>query len=234
MAKILIVDDNIKIRKLIDIYLRREGFTTLQAVDGKDAFNILDMHKVDLIIVDIMMPNIDGYSMVSVLRENKNNVPVLMATAKTDFADKKMGFESGADDYMTKPIDLEELVLRVRALLRRSNIPTENHLKAGNLFLDGESYEVKSPSGTTTLPQKEFLLLYKLLSFPGKTFTRQELMDDVWGYATESTLRTVDVHIRKLRERFDGCGAFEIITVHGLGYKCVCDINEEQHYAQKT
>lgn len=220
MATILIVDDNIKIRKLIDIYLRREGFTTLQASDGDEVFAVLGNNRVDLIIADIMMPKIDGYSLVQTLRENHNDIPVLMATAKTEFADKKQGFEVGADDYMTKPIDLEELVLRVRALLRRSRVPAENRLTAGDMVLDCDSLTVRSPKETVILPQKEFQLLYKLLSYPNRTFTRQELMDEVWGYDTETTPRTVDVHIRKLRERFEGNTVFEIVTVHSLGYKC--------------
>jgi DNA-binding response OmpR family regulator len=221
MATILIVDDNIKIRRLIDIYLRREGFDTLQAGDGTEVFDVLEKSKVDLIVADIMMPNVDGYALLQTLRDEKNDIPVLMATAKTTFADKKHGFELGADDYMTKPIDLEELVLRIRALLRRAKVFNESKLAVGNLTLDYENLEVRGAGQSATLPQKEFQLLFKLLSNAGRTFTRQELLDDIWGYNTETTLRTVDVHISRLRERFGAAEDFEIVTVHSLGYKCV-------------
>lgn len=221
MATILIVDDNPKIRKLIDIYLRREGFATLQSADGCDVAPLLEKQKVDLIVADIMMPELDGYGLVRQLRESGNDIPVVMATAKTDFADKKLGFELGADDYMTKPIDLEELVLRIRALLRRSKVAAENKITVGSLTLDHGSFEVRGHGEAAVLAQKEFLLLYKLLSYPGRTFTRQELLDEIWGYGTETTVRTVDVHISKLRERFAGNPDFDIVTVHSLGYKCV-------------
>ena len=221
MATILIVDDNAKIRKLIDIYLRREGFTTLQAVDGEDAYLQLERYKVDLVIVDVMMPGLDGFGLLQKLRDEQNDIPMLMATAKTQFADKKQGFELGADDYMTKPIDLEELVLRIRALLRRSSAVQDTILKACGLELDQGAFAVRWMGGETALPQKEFQLLHKLLSSPDRTYTRQELYDDIWGYDAESSLRTVDVHISRLRDRFQALDTFEIVTVHGLGYKCV-------------
>ena len=221
MATILIVDDNTKIRKLIDIYLRREGFTTIQAENGAQVMPILDAHVVDLIIADIMMPEMDGYTLLQTLRENKIETPVLIATAKTQFTDKKRGFSLGADDYMTKPLDLEEMVLRVRALLRRSRIYSENQIVLGRITLDYQSLEVRTPSEVVVLPQKAFYLLYKLFSYDTRIFTRQELMDDIWGLDTETNPRTVDVHIKRLRERFEGIPELEIQTIRGLGYKGV-------------
>ena len=203
MAVILVVDDNQKIRRLIDIYLRREGFSTLLAETGEQALHLLGEQAVDLMIVDIMMPGMDGYALVRQLRENRMEIPVLMATAKTEFADKKEGFEAGADDYMTKPVDLEELVLRVRALLRRSRIYSENQIRIGEVTLDYNTLEVRLPGETVVLPQKEFYLLYKLFSYPNRIFTRQELMDEIWGFDSETSPRTVDVHIKRLRERFE-------------------------------
>ncbi len=211
MAVILVVDDNQKIRRLIDIYLRREGF----AETGEQALHLLGEQAVDLMIVDIMMPGMDGYALVRQLRENRMEIPVLMATAKTEFADKKEGFEAGADDYMTKPVDLEELVLRVRALLRRSRIYSENQIRIGEVTLDYNTLEVRLPGETVVLPQKEFYLLYKLFSYPNRIFTRQE------GFDSETSPRTVDVHIKRLRERFEQVPDLEISTIRGLGYKGV-------------
>ena len=221
MAVILVVDDNQKIRRLIDIYLRREGFSTLLAETGEQALHLLGEQAVDLMIVDIMMPGMDGYALVRQLRENRMEIPVLMATAKTEFADKKEGFEAGADDYMTKPVDLEELVLRVRALLRRSRIYSENQIRIGEVTLDYNTLEVRLPGETVVLPQKEFYLLYKLFSYPNRIFTRQELMDEIWGFDSETSPRTVDVHIKRLRERFEQVPDLEISTIRGLGYKGV-------------
>lgn len=221
MAAILVVDDNQKIRRLVDIYLRREGFSTLLAETGDQALHLLGEQAVDLMIVDIMMPGMDGYALVRQLRENRMEIPVLMATAKTEFADKKEGFEAGADDYMTKPVDLEELVLRVRALLRRSRIYSENQIRIGEVTLDYNTLEVRLPGETVVLPQKEFYLLYKLFSYPNRIFTRQELMDEIWGFDSETSPRTVDVHIKRLRERFEQIPDMEISTIRGLGYKGV-------------
>ncbi len=221
MAAILVVDDNQKIRRLIDIYLRREGFSTLLAETGDQALHLLGEQAVDLMIVDIMMPGMDGYALVRQLRENRMEIPVLMATTKTEFADKKEGFEAGADDYMTKPVDLEELVLRVRALLRRSRIYSENQIRIGEVTLDYNTLEVRLPGETVVLPQKEFYLLYKLFSYPNRIFTRQELMDEIWGFDSETSPRTVDVHIKRLRERFEQVPDLEISTIRGLGYKGV-------------
>lgn len=163
----------------------------------------------------------DGYELVEELRTANYNLPILMVTAKNTYPDKKMGFELGADDYMTKPIDMDELVLRVKALLRRSKISTDKHIDIGDIIIDYEALEVRTPTDTISLPKKEFYLLYKLLSYPNKIFTRQELMDDIWGFDSEADERTVDVHIKRLREKFKDIEEFEIITIRGLGYKGV-------------
>lgn len=221
MTNILIVDDNEKIRKLIEIYLKREGFKIFHGEDGEAALDILDNMKIDLIIADIMMPNMDGYELIEELRMANYNLPILMVTAKNTYPDKKMGFELGADDYMTKPIDMDELVLRVKALLRRSKISIDKYIGIGDIIIDYEALEVRTATDTILLPKKEFYLLYKLLSYPNKIFTRQELMDDVWGFDSEADERTVDVHIKRLREKFKDIDEFEIITIRGLGYKGV-------------
>ena len=224
MVNILIVDDNEKIRKLIEIYLKREGYNTLHAQNGEKALNVLDINSVDLIIADIMMPGMDGYELTSSLRDANYNMPILMVTAKDTFPDKKRGFDLGADDYMTKPVDMEELILHVKALLRRSKISSDRQIIIGGIVLDYESLEIRTPGETIILPKKEFFLIYKLLSYPKKIFTRQELMDDIWGFESEADERTVDVHIKRLREKFADFSEFEIATIRGLGYKGVVKV----------
>lgn len=219
MARILLVDDNDKIRKLMEIYLKRDAFEVLQAENGTEALSVLDKHSVDLIVADIMMPEMDGYELTEQLRGAGFTMPILMVTAKETYADKKKGFEMGADDYMTKPIDMDEMLLRVKALLRRAKIGTEKRLSLGSVELDYETLEVTTPKHSYLLPKKEFYLLFKLLSHPKKIFTRQELMDDIWGFDSEVDERTVDVHIKRLRNKFSGLEEFEIVTVRGLGYK---------------
>lgn len=221
MATILIVDDDRKICRLEDIYLRSEGFDTLVARDGFEALSIISQKRVDLVVADILMPNLDGQGLLRALREHYIATPVLMMTSKSAFEDKKRLFECGADDYMVKPVDLEELVLRIRAILRRYNISNARQLRVGDTILDYSSLEVRGPGGTLTLPQKEFYLLFLLLSYPGRIFTRQELMDELWGTDTNTSPRTVDVHINRLRSRFAGREDFEISTIRGLGYKGV-------------
>lgn len=221
MVNILLVDDNEKIRKLMEIYLKQEGYQVLQAENGKRALEVLTTTNADLVIADIMMPEMDGYELTKELRDARFNMPILMATAKDAFIDKKIGFGLGVDDYLTKPVDMQELVLRVKALLRRSKISSEKQIKIGNIILDFESLEIRTTLDTIMLPKKEFYLLYKLLSYPKKIFTRQELMDDIWGFESEADERTVDVHIKRLREKFGEFSEFEIITVRGLGYKGV-------------
>ena len=219
MTNILLVDDNKKIRKLMEIYLIKDGFNIFHGENGREALDVLDNTKIDLIVADIMMPKMDGYELVKELRDAKYELPILMVTAKDTYPDKKMGFELGADDYMTKPIDMEEMVLRVRALLRRSKISLDKCIKIGDILLDYETMEVRTKLETILLPKKEFYLLYKLLLYPQKIFTRRELMDDIWGFESEADERTVDVHIKRLREKFGDIKEFEIITIRGLGYR---------------
>jgi DNA-binding response OmpR family regulator len=221
MVYILLVDDNEKIRKLMEIYLKQEGYLVLHAENGERALEVLADINADLIIADIMMPEMDGYELTKALRDASFNMPILMVTAKDTFIDKKMGFGLGADDYMTKPVDMEELVLRVKALLRRSKISSDKQITIGNIILDFDSLEFRTPSKTMVLPKKEFYLLYKLLSYPKKIFTRHDLMDEIWGYDSEADERTVDVHIKRLREKFGEFSEFEIVTIRGLGYKGV-------------
>ena len=221
VTNILIVDDNEKIRKLIEVYLKREGFKVFHGENGEVALDILDDIKIDLIIADIMMPIMDGYELVEELRTANYDLPILMVTARNTYPDKKIGFELGVDDYMIKPIDMDELILRVKALLRRSKISTDKYIEIGDITFDYDALEVRTPTENILLPKKEFYLLYKLLSYPNKIFTRQELMDDIWGFDSEADERTVDVHIKRLREKFKDFEEFEIITIRGLGYKGV-------------
>ena len=219
MFNILIVEDDKNIRKLMQTVLRQNGYDTFCASDGDEALDIFDKEHIDLMICDIMMPNMDGYELTETLRSAKYTLPVLMVTAKESFSDKKKGFLVGTDDYMVKPIDVNEMVLRVQALLRRSQIVHERKLTIGDVTLNYDALMVSRGSDVQTLPQKEFYLLYKLLSYPNVVFTRLQLMDEIWGMDSESDDRTVDVHIKRLRERFYGYTEFEIVTVRGLGYK---------------
>lgn len=221
MLNILVVEDDKKLRQLFCTVLTRNGYRALSAEDGRDALAILDKEYVDLIISDIMMPHMDGYELTKALREANFNLPILMVTAKENFADKQRGFLVGIDDYMVKPIDVNEMILRVGALLRRAKIVSDRKLKCGNTLLDYDSLTVTQHEESILLPQKEFYLLYKLLSYPNKTFTKQQLMDEIWGMDSESDEHTIVVHINRLRERFKECTDFEIITVRGLGYKAV-------------
>ncbi|MBQ8408781.1 MAG: response regulator transcription factor [Clostridia bacterium] len=221
MFNIMIVEDDSNQRKLMTTVLEQYGYNVIQAVDGIDALDQLDKKHVDLIILDIMMPRMDGFELTDTLRQSGCNIPILMVTAKQSPVDKRKGFIIGTDDYMTKPVDEEEMVLRVGALLRRSKIANERKLTVGSTTLYYDSFTVVCGNVTNEHPQKEFLLLFKLLSYPGKIFTRRQLMDEIWDMDSESDERTVDVHISRLRDRYRGCPDFEIVTVRGLGYKAV-------------
>ncbi len=221
MVKILIVEDNNKLRKLIDVYLTHNGYKTYNATDGLEALEIINNNMIDLVICDIMMPNMDGFELIEELRGIYTNLPILIVTAKESKEDKILGFKLGIDDYMVKPIDLEELLMRVKALLRRANINNEHKLTIGDVILDYDKLTVTKGDEEIELPQKEFYLLYKLLSYPDQIFTRIQLMDEIWGMDVKSDEQTVNVHIRRLREKFSHYKEFEIITVRGLGYKAV-------------
>lgn len=221
MVNLLVVEDNESLRKLMCIHLQRAGYSVFEAGNGIEALERLEIQSIDLIILDIMMPLMNGYELTGELRNAEYTLPILMVTAKDTLEDKRVGFKKGADDYMVKPIDMDELVLRVEALLRRSHITGRNILRIGNCVLNQETLLVTYEDGTIELRPKEFSLLHKLLSYPNKIFTRQHLMDDIWGYQSEADPRTVDVHIKRLREKLQEIPAFEIQTVRGLGYKAV-------------
>ena len=221
MLKILIAEDDRELRQLFSHVLTKNGYTVKGVSDGKEALDALDNDYFDVIISDIMMPVMDGYEFVSQLREAGNTTPVLMITAKDAFDDMRMGFLSGTDDYMVKPINVNEMVLRVGALLRRAQMINDRRQVIGDTVLECDSLTVIIDGNSMILPQKEFMLLYKMASFPGKIFTRQQLMDDIWGYDSESDTHTVDVHIGRLRERFRDSRDFKIVTIRGVGYKVV-------------
>lgn len=199
--------------------LEQEGYVVFQAENGEAALKVLDTQHIDLIISDIMMPHMDGYELTRSLREANFNIPILMVTAKESFQDKEKGFLAGADDYMVKPINMSEMVLRVAALLRRAKISTEHKLNIGNVVLNYDTLTVTTMDMVYELPKKEFYLLFKLLSYPKQIFTRQQLMDEIWGMDIDVDERTVDSHIKKLRRKFEEIEEFKIITVRGLGYK---------------
>jgi len=221
MFNILVVEDNFNTRKLVEAALLDERYTPVLAANAQEALDILDHRHIDLMITDIMMPGMDGYSLTGQLREAGYDFPILMVTARETIKDKRKGFIVGTDDYMVKPVDEEELVLRVKALLRRAKIVNERKITIGKVTLNYDSMAVSRESERITLPQKEFLLLYKLLSYPDVIFTRIQLMDEIWGYDSQTDEHTVSVHIGRLRERFDDWPEFDIVTVRGLGYKAV-------------
>ena len=221
MVNILIVDDDKNIRKLMQVVLERQGFNVYSASDGIEALKVIDQVKINLAIVDVMMPNLDGYEFTKTLRDGNDDLSVLMVSAKQLAEDRKKGFLAGIDDYMTKPIDIEEFLLHVKALLRRAKINDEKRIVIGDVIVDSESMTVSRKGEVQELPQKEFLLLYKLLSYPDKIFTRIQLMDEIWGMDCETGWETVTVHIARLRKRFEGWTEFEIQSIRGLGYKAV-------------
>lgn len=221
MFNILVVEDNKEIRELFCTVLQENGFRAFSANDGMEAFDVLEKNYIDLIISDIMMPNFDGYELIKHLRVTQSTVPVLMITAKGASADKKEAFRLGADDYMVKPIDVDEMVWRVEALLRRSNMISQRTVSIGSTVFDFDTLTATSDTDVIELPQKEFLLMFKLIASPGRIFTRIQLMNEVWGVDSENDTHTLDVHISRLRERFKNNRDFEIVTVRGLGYKVV-------------
>ena len=221
MFHILVVDDDKNTRLLLKAVLEKENYTVFTAQNGEEALEVMDREHIDLAVLDIMMPKMDGYKFTKLLREGRNNLPILMVSAKQLQEDKRKGFLAGTDDYMTKPIDEEEMLLRIKALLRRARIASERMIVIGGVVLDYDSLTVTKNGQTQELPQKEFLLLYKLLSFPGKIFTRIQLMDEIWGAESETGWETVTVHVGRLRKRFEGWEEFEIVSVRGLGYKAV-------------
>lgn len=221
MFSILIVEDDVNTRRLLETVFSSEGYKVTSAGDGFEALEKLHEKHIDLIVLDLMMPKMDGCTFTRKLRKSNNNIPILMATAKETANDKKEGFIAGTDDYMVKPIDEEEMLLRVKALLRRSRIASEHKLAVGRTELNYDNLTVAENGIVNELPQKEFLLLYKLLSYDNQIFTRQSLMDELWEMNSDTEIRTVDVHINRLRDRFRTNTDFEIVTVRGLGYKAV-------------
>ena len=221
MLKILIAEDDRELRQLFSHVLMKNGYTVKGVSNGKEALDAMDNDYYDLIISDIMMPVMDGYELVRSLRDAGNTTPVMMITAKDAFDDMRMGYLSGTDDYMVKPINVNEMVLRVGALLRRAQMINERRQVIGSTVLECDSLTVITEDETVILPQKEFMLLYKMASYPGRIFTRQQLMDEIWGYGNDSDPHTVDVHIGRLRERFRNNSDFKIVTMRGVGYKVV-------------
>lgn len=221
MFNILVIEDNKNMRKLICATLKQNGYSTFEAEDGEVGLDVLDSTHIDLIICDIMMPNMDGYEFTETLRDGHCETPIIIVTAKEQLEDKKKGFSIGADDYMVKPIDFEELILRIGAILRRSKIVNDHKITIGNTVLDYNSLSVTSNGECNTLPKKEFYLLFKLVSSPDTIFTRRQLLDEIWGMESMADERTVDVHIKRIRERYRASNDFEIVTVRGLGYKAV-------------
>ena len=221
MFQILVADDDKNTRLLFKAVLEGAGYTVHTARNGVEALDVMDKEHIDLVVLDIMMPGMDGYEFTRTLREAESTLPILMVSAKQLPADKHRGFLVGTDDYMTKPIDEEEMLYRIKALLRRAKIASERRITLGEVVLDYDALTVSRGGEVQTLPQKEFMLLYKLLSYPGKIFTRIQLMDEIWGAESDTGWETVTVHIGRLRKRFEGFPEFEIQSVRGLGYKAV-------------
>lgn len=221
MFTILVVEDDQNIRKLMCAVLKQHGFEAYEAKDGVQALDVMEKQHIDLVVLDLMMPNMDGYELTRQIRLSWRDFPILMVTAKQEPDDKRKGFLAGTDDYMTKPVDEEEMVLRIKALLRRARIANEHKLRIGKAVLDYDSLTVSREEQVCLLPQKEFFLLFKLLSYPNVIFTRMQLMDEIWGLESETDDHTLNVHINRLRNRFRDWPEFEIVTVRGLGYKAV-------------
>ncbi|MCI5513248.1 MAG: response regulator transcription factor [Clostridia bacterium] len=221
MFKILIAEDDRELRQLFYHVLTKHGYAVTGVSNGNEALAAIDQSYFDMIISDIMMPEMDGYELVRSIRDAGLTIPIMMITAKDAFDDMRLGFLSGSDDYMVKPINVNEMVLRVGALLRRAQMTSERRQVIGDTVLECDSLTVTTGGKSTVLPQKEFMLLYKMVSYPGRIFTRQQLMDDIWGYDSETDTHTVDVHIGRLRDRFRDNPDFHIVTMRGVGYKVV-------------
>lgn len=221
MFKILVVEDSMDLRQVVCSFLNRSGYDTVGCPDVNEAYNAMYNNAFDLIVSDIMMPGIDGYEFAKTVRELNENIPILFMTARDDLASKQRGYRIGIDDYMVKPVDLDELCLRVGALLRRAKIAISHRLEIGGLMLDADERTAVLNGEEIYLTVREFNILYKLLSYPKKTFTRTQLMDEFWDAESSTAPRAVDVYMTKLRDKFSGCDSFEIVTVHGLGYKAV-------------
>ena len=221
MFKILVVEDDKDLNRIMCSFLGRNGFETVGALNANEAYDEMYGQMFDLIISDIMMPGIDGYEFAKTVRELNQEIPILFVTARDDFESKRKGFRAGIDDYMVKPVDLEELVLRIEALMRRSKIASSKKLEIGSLVLDADEHTAYVNDEEINVTVREFNLLYKLLSYPKKTFPRSQLMDEFWDVDSASGPRVVDVYMTKLRDKFSECDSFEIVTVHGLGYKAV-------------
>ena len=223
MINILVVDDDPKLNQIVCTYLNDSGFRAKGCLNANGAYAEMYNHLYELIISDIMMPEIDGFEFARTVRQVNRHIPILFMSAKDDLPSKQRGFQLGIDDYMVKPIELDELLLRVRALLRRANIEVERKLVVGNLELDADGITATLDGEEIPVTTREFNILFKLLSYPKKTFSRAQLMDEFWGVDSETSLRAVDVYITKLRDKFSGCEGFKIVTVRGLGYKAVLE-----------
>ncbi len=221
MFRILVVDDDAHIRRFVSTFLGMNGYEPIEAGDGIQALERIEAHHIDLIVLDVMMPKMNGYVLAETLRQGGSQIPILMLTAKQEPCDKRKGFLVGTDDYMTKPFDEEEMLLRIKALLRRSHIVHQRRITMGDVVVDYDTLTVTRGDQVETLPPKEFYLLYKLLSYPNQTFTRYQLLDEIWGMDSEAMDSTVVVHMNRLRKRFADFSEFELVTVRGLGYKGV-------------
>jgi len=221
MFRILIAEDDSELSLMFQRFLTRNGFSVTTVTNGEEALDALSKEVYNLIVSDIMMPVMDGYEMIRILRDSGDNIPVLMITAKSEYDDMRLGFLSGTDDYMVKPVNVNEMLLRINALLRRAQMIKDKNQTIGNTTLEFDTFAVNTGGEQIILPQKEFLLLYKMVASPGKLFTRQQIMDDIWGYNTDSDAHTIDVHIGRLREKFRDNTDFEIVTMRGVGFKVV-------------
>ena len=221
MFNILVVEDDKNLKKLIVTYLTKNNFNTYEASNGKEALDIIDTQYIDLIVSDVMMPEMDGYKLIEELRTSNYDIPIILITAKGEISDKRQGFLLGADDYMVKPVNMEELILRIGNLLRRVKSVNKRKIQLGDVIFDYDELSVIKNEQVYKLTQKEFYLLYKLISTPNTIFSRQDLIEEIWGLESESDFRTVDVHIKRIREKMKDINEFKIVTIRGLGYKCI-------------